>query len=88
MNEKQSHLSTDEDRKFHPDTFIEKNSSFKKIIRDVSNVPLIRERLIGALREDQELALLCSKSVTVEEGEKVPVCYFMKDDVLCISSDH
>jgi hypothetical protein len=26
---------------------------FKKIIRDVSNVPLTRERLIGAQREDQ-----------------------------------
>jgi hypothetical protein len=50
---------------------------FKKIKRDVSNVPLTRERLIGAQREDQELALLCSKSVTVEEEEKVPVCYFM-----------
>ena len=50
---------------------------FKKIKRDVSNVPLTRGRLIGAQREDQELALLCSKSVTVEEEEKVPVCYFM-----------
>ena len=55
---------------------------FKKIKRDVSNVPLTREWLIGAQREDQELALLCSKSVTVEEEEKVPVCYFMKDGVL------
>jgi hypothetical protein len=87
MNEKQSHVSTDEDRKLYPDTFIEKNSMsdgqvFKKIIRDVSNVPLTRERLIGAQREDQELALHCSKSVTVEEEEKVPVCYFMKDGVL------
>ena len=55
---------------------------FKKIIRDASNVPLTREWLIGAQREDQKLTLLCSKSVTVEEEEKVPVGYFMKDDVL------
>ena len=48
---------------------------YKKIIRDISNVPLTRKRLIGAQREDQELALLCSKSVTDEE--KVPVSYFM-----------
>jgi hypothetical protein len=50
---------------------------FKKIIRDVSIVPLTRERFIGAQREDQKLALLCSKSVTVEENAKVPVCYLM-----------
>ena len=50
---------------------------FKKIIKDVSNVPLTREQLIGAQREDQKLALLCSKSVTVEEEEKVPVSYLM-----------
>ena len=50
---------------------------FKKIKRDVSNVPLTREWLICAQREDQELALLWSKSVIDEEEEKVPVSYFM-----------
>jgi len=54
----------------------------KQKIRDVSNDPLTRKRLISAQKEDQELALLCSKSFSEEEAEKDPVRYFMKDEVL------
>jgi hypothetical protein len=59
MNKKQSHQvqkRTENSILIH--AIINKNSMsdgpvFKKIIRDVSNVPLTRERLIGAQREDQ-----------------------------------
>jgi hypothetical protein len=59
MNKKQSHQvqkRTENSILIH--AIIDKNSMsdgpvFKKIIRDVSNIPLTRERLIGAQREDQ-----------------------------------
>ena len=54
----------------------------KQKIRDISNDPLTRERLINAQKEDQELALRCSKSFSAEEAKKIPVCYFTKDKVL------
>ena len=69
--DQKSCLPTDEDQKSH---------LYK--IRDVSKDPLTRERLIVAQKEDQELSLLRAKSLTMEEAEKVPLCYFMKDDVL------
>ena len=51
-------------------------------IRDISNDPLTRERLINAQKEDQELALRCSRSFSAEEAKNIPVCYFTKDKVL------
>ena len=57
-------------------------SVLKQKIRDVSNDPITRKWLISAQKEDQELALLCSKSLSEEEAEKDPVRYFMKDEVL------
>jgi hypothetical protein len=48
------------------------------LLRDVSNDPLTRERR----KKEQELTLLCSKLVSEEEAENMPVSYFMKDKVL------
>ena len=39
--------------------------------KDISNDPLTRERLIGVLKEDQEVTLLCFKSFSVEEAVKL-----------------
>lgn len=55
---------------------------FNQKIRNVSNDNLTRERLIAAHNQDQELSLLCSRSVTVQESEMVHVYFFIKDDVL------
>jgi hypothetical protein len=57
-------------------------SALKPKIEDVSNDPLTRERLVCVQKEDQELALLWSKSFSLEELENVPVYYFMKDIIL------
>ena len=51
----------------------------KQKVKIVSNGILTRGRLIRAQKADKELALLCSKSVTVEVAEKVHVCYILKD---------
>ena len=60
---------------FHLDAIMDHKSMkngpvLKQNIRDFSNDTLIRERLIGAQKENQELAMLCSKPVAVEEVDR------------------
>jgi hypothetical protein len=69
---KTSHLETVQDKRSISDGLV-----LKPTISYVSNDLLNREQLISAPKE--ELVLPCSKSFSVEEGENVNVCYFMKD---------
>jgi len=80
-------LDTNEDQKCNLDTVQAQKSMndgpvLKLKIRDVSNDPLTKERLSSAQKLNQEFVLLCFKSFSVEEAEKVLVCYFIKDKVL------
>ena len=45
-------------------------------------LPNDREELIKAQKSDTDLVELCNKALSVEEADKVPVCYFVKDGVL------
>ena len=45
-------------------------------------LPNGREELIKAQKSDTDLVELCNKALSVEEADKVPVCYFVKDGVL------
>ena len=43
---------------------------------------MAREELIEAQKSDTDLVDLCNKALTVEDADKVPVCYFAKYVVL------
>ncbi len=45
-------------------------------------LPSGREKLIKAQKLDAELIELCDEALSVEEVDKVPVCYFEQDGVL------
>ncbi len=45
-------------------------------------LPSGREELIKAQKSDTELINVCDKALSVEEADKVPVCYFVEDSVL------
>ena len=70
--DQRSCLDLNENQQFHLDAIMDHKSMkdgpvLKQNIRDVSNDSLIRERPINAQEENQELAMLCSKPVAVEE---------------------
>ena len=44
--------------------------------------PLTRDKLIVEQKRDPVLVELCSQSLSQQEAEKVPVCFYMKDGVL------
>ena len=76
-----SFLDADGDCKIYLDTVQDQRSMgdgpfLKQAIRYVGIELLISERLISEQKE--ELALPCSKLISVEAAEKVHVCYFMK----------
>ncbi len=40
-------------------------------------LPYGRQKLIEAQKSDTDLVELCNKALSVEEADKVPVCYFV-----------
>ena len=83
--EQHSFLDADGDCEIHLDTVQDQRSMrdgpfLKQTIRYVGIELLTRERLISEQKE--ELALPCSKLLSVEAAEKAHVCYFMKDETL------
>ncbi len=51
-------------------------------------LPNGREKPIEAQKSDTDLVELYNKALSVEEADKVPVCYFVKDGVLMSEYRH